>query len=78
MISSDDITAFEADCEVLDRVLERVQSGVTQHREIRAEETLPVLRAAWFWREQAKAACMQILASGQASMECWQDPLRAD
>lgn len=44
------------DIAVLDRVLDRVQRGVPKGREINDDEVMPVLRAAYTWRNAACAA----------------------
>jgi hypothetical protein len=51
MIGPDDIEAFADDFDTLDRVLERVQKGVPQGREIMANETRAVLNAAYIMRD---------------------------
>jgi hypothetical protein len=48
VITQDDIDAFKEDAEIYDRVNSRIESGVPQHREMRAEEVLP------FWRHSRR------------------------
>lgn len=46
MISADDIDAFKEDADTFDRVNKRVMDGVTEHREMRANEVIPYMRHA--------------------------------
>lgn len=41
---------IEADEQVFQRVLDRVERGVRAHKEMEAEEVLPFIRAAERWR----------------------------
>ena len=43
----------KTDDEILSDVIERVERGVPAHREIKASEILPVIRAACMWRTAA-------------------------
>lgn len=54
----------QRDEEILQRVLDRVERGVAEHKEIEAEETMPVLRAAERWRRIA--------------MNLWEDKQKAE
>lgn len=54
----------QRDEKILQRVLDRVARGVPEHKEIEAEETMPVLRAAERWRRVA--------------MNLWADKMQAE
>lgn len=58
-----------SDIEALDRVLDRVKRGVPAGREIHQSEILPVLRAAYMWREAAMAANQVIQDAHKRALE---------
>lgn len=74
MINETDIEAFREDCVTLDKAIDRAKAGATKFRHMRANEELPVLRAAYFWREQAAYLAEVVRAfqaAGEASMACF-------
>lgn len=59
---------YEADCEVFDRVVERLRRGVPEGREMMAEEVRPFIRMAIFWRQAAWDISADKLARQAESM----------
>ncbi len=62
MINETDIEAFREDDAVLSRCEERLLKGTVPHRHIMAQEQIPLIRAAIFYRENARQLALEVLA----------------